>query len=72
MKSDLSDVANGEKKVPAEYINATGNGVTKAMLDYVRPLVQGQAPITIGDDGLPVFMRFKRKPLKKKLPSYMD
>ncbi len=70
--ADLSDVANGEKKVPAEYINATGNGVTKAMLDYVRPLVQGQAPITIGDDGLPVFMRFKRKPLKKKLPSYMD
>jgi 6-phosphofructokinase 1 len=70
--AELRDVANGEKKVPAECINATGNGVTRAMLDYVRPLVQGRAPITIGDDGLPVFMRFKRKPLKKKLPAYMD
>lgn len=70
--AELSDVANGEKKVPAEYINATGNGVTRAMLNYVRPLVQGQAPITIGDDGLPVFMRFKRKPLKKKLPGYPE
>jgi len=70
--ANLSDVANGEKKVPAEYINDTGNGVTAAMLDYVRPLVQGEAPITVGDDGLPVFMRFERKPLAKKLAKYLE
>ena len=70
--AELSDVANGEKKVPAEYINAAGNGVTDAMCDYVRPLVQGEAPITIGDDGLPVFMRFERAPLEKKLATYID
>jgi 6-phosphofructokinase len=69
--AELSDVANGERKVPRSYINEKGNGVTKAMLDYVRPLVQGQAPITIGEDGLPVYMRFKRKPLKQVLPKYM-
>lgn len=68
--AELSDVANGEKKVPAEYINAAGNGITQAMKDYVRPLVQGQAPITIAKDGLPVFMRFNRKPLPKKLPQH--
>ncbi|MFC1678080.1 6-phosphofructokinase [Planctomycetota bacterium] len=68
--AELSDVANGEKKVPAEYINAAGNGITKAMKDYVKPLVQGQAPITIAEDGLPVFMRFDRKPLAKKLADY--
>ncbi|MBN1818836.1 MAG: 6-phosphofructokinase [Sedimentisphaerales bacterium] len=67
----LSDVANGESKVPRDYINAKGNGVTQAMLDYVRPLVQGQAPITIGPDGLPVYMRFERKHVAKKLPKYM-
>ena len=70
--AELSDVANGEKKVPAEFINDSGNGVTEAMLDYVRPLVQGEAPITIADDGLPVFMRFERKPLEKKLAGYLD
>ncbi len=70
--ADLSDVANGEKKVPTEYINNTGNGVTAAMLDYVRPLVQGEAPITVGDDGLPVFMRFERKPLAKKLAEHVE
>ncbi|MFQ5795127.1 MAG: 6-phosphofructokinase [Candidatus Bipolaricaulia bacterium] len=69
--AELSDVANGEKKIPAEYINENGNGVTQAMLDYVRPLVQGQAPITIGDNGLPVYMRFERKPIEKKLPKYL-
>ena len=67
----LKDVANGEKKVPAEYINDAGNHITDAMRDYVRPLIQGEAPITINEDGLPVFMRFERKPLEKKLPKYL-
>ncbi|MHC4069640.1 MAG: 6-phosphofructokinase [Planctomycetota bacterium] len=69
--AQLADVANGEKKVPPEYINKAGNHITDAMRDYVRPLVHGQAPINIGADGLPVFMRFERKPLEKKLASYM-
>jgi len=69
--AELRDVANGEKKVPAEYINDKGNHITDAMRDYVRPLVQGEAPITIDKDGLPVFMRFERKPLEKKLAKYM-
>ena len=69
--AELRDVANGEKKVPTEYINDKGNHITDAMRDYVRPLVQGEAPIKIGEDGLPVFMRFERKPLEKKLPNYL-
>jgi len=69
--ADLRDVANGEKKVPKEFINEKGNHITDAMRDYVRPLVQGEAPIKIGDDGLPVFMRFERKLLEKKLPKYL-
>jgi len=69
--AELRDVANGEKKVPKEFINDRGNHITKAMKDYVRPLIQGQARITIDKDGLPVFMRFKKNLLKKKLPSYL-
>ncbi|UCE99267.1 MAG: 6-phosphofructokinase [Planctomycetota bacterium] len=67
----LRDVANGEKKVPANYINDRGNHITEACRDYIRPLIKGEAPITIGEDGLPVFMRFERKLLQKKLPKYM-
>ncbi len=69
--AELSDVANGEKKVPAEYINEAGNGITEACKNYIGPLIRGEAPITIGDDGLPVYMRFERKPLDKKLAEYL-
>ncbi len=66
----LADVANGEKFMPRSYINAEGNHITQAMKDYVRPLVMGEAPVTIGPDGLPVYMRFERFPVEKKLPEY--
>jgi 6-phosphofructokinase len=69
--AELRDVANGEKKVPPEFINGKGNHITDACRDYVRPLIKGEAPITVGDDGLPVFMRFERRPLEKKLPKYL-
>lgn len=69
--AELSDVANGEKKVPPQYINASGNGITQAMKDYIRPLVQGEVPISIGADGLPVYMRFERKALEKKLAKHI-
>jgi len=69
--AELSEVANGEKKVPKEFINDKGNHVTDSFRDYLRPLVRGEAPIKIGEDGLPVFMRFERKPLRKKLPGYL-
>ena len=69
--AELRDVANGEKKVPKEFINDRGNHITDACRDYIRPLIRGEAPINIADDGLPVFMRFERKPLEKKLPKYL-
>jgi 6-phosphofructokinase 1 len=69
--ADLREVANGEKKVPREYINERGNHITKACREYISPLIKGEAPITIGDDGLPVYVRLKRKQVEKKLPSYL-
>ncbi len=68
--AELADVANGEKKMPREFINEAGNHITEAMRDYLRPLIQGEAPVSMGEDGLPVFMRFERKPLEKKCPEY--
>ncbi len=62
----LSEVANGEKPVPAEFINEDGTGVTEAMKAYVKPLVRGEAPISIGPDGLPIFVRLARRFVPKK------
>jgi len=41
---DLSQIANEEKKVPGDYINASGNDVTEAFLAYARPLIGGPLP----------------------------
>ena len=63
---DLADVANGEKPLPAEFINEAGNGVTEAFCDYLRPLVSGVADLEMGDDGLPVYARLAKHMADKK------
>jgi 6-phosphofructokinase 1 len=40
----LTDVAAKTKLMPPEFINAEGNGVTEAFLNYARPLV-GDMPV---------------------------
>lgn len=40
--ADISGIANGVRGVPSEYINAEGNGVTEACLDYLAPLIIGE------------------------------
>ena len=55
----LSDVANAEKKMPREWINAAGNGVEDAYLDYVLPLIQGEPRLRY-ENGLPRFAHLKK------------
>jgi 6-phosphofructokinase len=44
-RTDLSTVAENTKSVPDEFINSKGNGMTKAFIDYAKPLV-GKLPET--------------------------
>ncbi len=56
---DLSSVANYEKKVPLEWINGAGNGVTQGFIDYALPLIQGENHREL-ENGLPRFARLKK------------
>ena len=56
---NLSEVANFEKKVPVEWINAEGNGVTQDFIDYALPLIQGENQRAV-ESGLPRFARLKK------------
>jgi 6-phosphofructokinase len=49
-RTELKNVAERTKSMPGEFINADGNGVTKAYVEYAMPLV-GQLPETeyLGD-----------------------
>lgn len=42
---DVENVANLEKSVPLEWINTEGNDVSKEMLEYLLPLIQGEVDI---------------------------
>ena len=59
----LTDVANTEKKVPIEWINAAHNGVEKPFIDYVMPLIQGE-PKLPKEDSLPRFAKLKKVLIK--------
>ena len=55
----LDKVANTEKKVPLEWINAEGNGLTDAFIDYALPLVNGETDAPKAQ-GLPRFAKLKK------------
>lgn len=42
---DISKIANVERVVPDEWINAEGNNVNDGFIDYALPLIQGEAPV---------------------------
>ena len=62
----LSDVANGEKFLPREYMNEAGTHISKAFREYLAPLVQGEVRVPLAADGLPQYVRLKRKLVAKK------
>ena len=51
-KADIATIANEIRRVPDEYINDEGNGITEAGLDYLAPLIVGE-PYVEYENGLP-------------------
>ena len=63
----LADVANGEKKLPREWISEDGISMKKEFLDYARPLIQGEVQIPL-EDGVPKYVRLNKISVEKKCP----
>ena len=55
----LTDVANYEKKVPLDWINATDNFVTMDFIEYVMPLIQGEPEIP-RERSMPRYAKLKK------------
>lgn len=66
----LEDIANHEKKMPANFIRADGYGITPACRRYLQPLIQGEAPTPFDTSGLPHHARPKLHLLKRRLPAW--
>lgn len=56
---DLTVVANAEKKVPAEWITPSGDGLNEKFIEYALPLIQGQTKLAY-EDSLPRFVHLKK------------
>lgn len=50
--ADIAGIANAIKTVPAEYINAEGNGITDEGIEYLKPLIMGELTLEY-ENGLP-------------------
>jgi 6-phosphofructokinase 1 len=68
-EAPLQEVANVERKMPREFIDDSGFGITAAARAYLAPLIQGE-PKTPFEAGLPVYPQLKLAAVRKKLPAY--
>jgi 6-phosphofructokinase 1 len=65
----LSEIANGVKKLPREWINEDGVSMNFQFLRYAQPLIQGEVVIP-SDNGVPMFARLDKVRVDKVLPAY--
>jgi 6-phosphofructokinase 1 len=67
--AELADIANHERKLPADYIRADGFGISPAARTYLEALIQGEAyPPYV--DGLPDYVTLKKRLVDKRLAQY--
>ena len=67
--AQLSEVANVEKMMPANFISEDGFGITDKCREYLVPLIQGE-DYPPYKDGLPDYVRLKNVAVAKKLGDF--
>ena len=65
----LSEIANGIKKLPREWINEDLVSMNFQFLRYAQPLIQGEVTLPY-DTGVPVYARLDKVRVDKVLPAY--
>lgn len=65
--ADLADVANVEKKLPADYIRKDGLHITEKCRQYIQPLIQGEDYPPYDQTGLPCYAKLKNNLTDKKI-----
>ncbi len=65
----LSEIANGVKHLPKEWINEDGVSMNFQFARYALPLIQGEVAVPF-ENGLPAFVRLEKVGVDKLLPAY--
>ena len=53
--SPISEIANEAKSIPREWINDDGNDIKPELIEYLRPLIQGEVNVSY-KNGIPDYM----------------
>jgi 6-phosphofructokinase 1 len=69
-EAPLSEVANVEKMMPADFISEDGYGITDKCREYLYPLIQGEAYPPYKDNGMPDYVTLKLNSVARKLPDF--
>ncbi|NBD38198.1 MAG: diphosphate--fructose-6-phosphate 1-phosphotransferase [Verrucomicrobia bacterium] len=67
--ADLSEVANGVKHLPANWINEDGTSLSYQFVKYASPLIQGEVDIP-HEHGLPQFVKLGKVSVAPLLQPY--
>ena len=65
----LSEIANGTKKLPREWINEDLVSMNFQFLRYAQPLIQGEVVLPY-DTGVPTYAKLDKVRVDKVLPAY--
>jgi 6-phosphofructokinase 1 len=65
----LSEIANGVKEIPADWIAEDRVSMTAKFIKYCQPLIQGEVEVPY-ENGVPSFVRLSKKRIRKVLDSH--
>ena len=62
----LSEIANGVKEIPHDWISEDGVSMTAKFIKYAQPLIAGEVQVPY-ENGVPAYVRLSRKRVRKVL-----
>lgn len=66
---DLSEIANGVKKLPESWINEDGVSMNFNFYKYALPLIQGEVQVPY-DNGVPALVKLSMEKVERKLSAH--
>ena len=62
----LSEIANGVKEIPHDWISEDGVSMTAKFIKYAQPLISGEVQVPF-ENGVPAYVRLSKKRVRKVL-----
>ena len=65
----LSEIANGVKEIPEDWISEDGVSMTAKFIKYAQPLVMGEVEVPF-ENGVPAYVRLSKRRVRKVLDPF--